>query len=195
MSWLSRIFKPKSSSHELDDPILSQCGKIARTYRIDLSDNESGYIMEYRELVASSALGGSYVHPGVMHALSFVGLHQSLLKADIEAFEKEQFQMAIASLRKAKTLLPWPTILYALGLAFWSSGDKQLGILYLKEALDSFEKRYELLNPVVSQDIPSRADFMKKIAHQLDMDVTLLGIPNIQAIRDLAEEKIRKHRD
>lgn len=195
MSWLSRIFKSKSSSPEPDDPILSQSGKIAKVHGIDLSDNEWEHIMEYRELLASSALGGSYVHPSVLHGLSFIGLHRSLFKAGIEAFEREEFQIAIASLQKAKTLLPWPTILYALGLAFWNFGDKQLGISHLRQALENLEKRYELLNRVVLQEIPSRTDFMKKIAHQLDMDVALLGIPDIQAIKDLAEEKIRKHRN
>lgn len=160
------------------DPILEKCSEIAHSNGISLDDNEWQFVKHERDVVASSVLGGAYVHKDIFHSLCFLSLYDGLFKAGIEWLKKQQIKDTIHSLEKARSLLIWPTVSYGLGHAYRVLGDYQKAKIYLSQALENFDKRIEILNKIIPESLPSTHDFIILISKQLNNQMLHFGFEN-----------------
>jgi tetratricopeptide (TPR) repeat protein len=104
---------------------------------------------------------------------------------------REEYK-AITSLEKARKLLPWPTVLYSLGLAYAQLGKKAVAIEIWGKALEVFESRVNLLSTKVPPTLPDRDNFIAMSAERIDKTGSLsLGFTNFGAIKDNILERLK----
>lgn len=178
------------------DVIFAKCYEIASLKGIAIEDHEYQYLKQYHDTMLSSELGGSQVHQDVMQALCHFCLQESLFQAGMELLVNDKPETAIHSLEKAKTLIPWPTCAYALGLAHSKSSQKEQSSVNFSLALELLDDRIDILNKVVPESLPDRKKFIAQLRDQLDGQVRLLGFENMEELKTavpmaLAEAKIR----
>lgn len=195
MKWISKILGRKATQHP-SDPILDKCVSFAREFQVTLTDQEWNHVLSNRDKLAESPLGGAYVHKDVFYALCFLCLFDSLFEAGVELLNIGKENEAANSLEKARRLLPWPTVLYSLGLAYAHLEKKAASVEIWYKALDGFESRASLLSSTVPLTLPDRDNFISMTAERIDTTSSLsLGFTNFGAVKDNIYERLEKNRN
>ncbi len=190
MKWISRILGRKDAQRP-SDPILDKCASFAREFQITLTDQEWNHVLSNRDKLAESPLGGAYVHKDVFNTLCFLCLFDSLFEAGVELLSNREEHEAANSFEKARRLMPWPTVLYSLGLAYAHLGRKAAAIENWDKALEGFESRASLLTPTVPTTLPDRDNFIAMITERIDTTGSLsLGFTNFGAVKDNISERL-----
>lgn len=193
MKWISKILDRKDAQRP-SDPILDQCASFAREFQITLTDQEWNHVLSNRDKVAESPIGGAYVHKDVFHVLCFLCLFDGLFEAGVELLSTGEENEAANSLEKARRLLPWPTVLYSLGLAYAHLGKKAAAVEIWYKALEDFESRASLLSATVPIRLPDRDNFISMTAERIDTTSSLsLGFTNFGAVKDNISERLEEN--
>jgi len=166
MKWLSKILGDKGK--QPPDPILTECRTIAKEYELSVDEDEWGQVLSHRDELAAGPLAGYFVRTEVFHVLCFLCLFDSLFETGVDLLRDAKYQRAITTFEKARKLLPWPTVLYALGMAYARSGNTQVGTTLRNAALEGFESRLSHLTTIVPGSLPNRDTFIGMIAKKLD---------------------------
>jgi|GEM_PF-6750730 len=183
MKWISKILGRKDAQCPTD-PIMDQCASFAREFQITLTDQEWNHVSSNRDKVVESPLGGAYVHKDVFHVLCFLCLFDGLFEAGVELLSTSKENEAANSLDKARRLLPWPTVLYSLGLAYAHLGKKAAAVEIWYKALEGFDSRASLLSAIVPITLPDRDNFISMTAERIDTTSSLsLGFTNFGAVK------------
>lgn len=190
MNWISKFIGRKNVQHS-SDPILDQCESFAQEFQITLTNQERNHLLSNRDKLAESHLGGTYVHKDVYHTLCFLCLFDSLYEAGVELLGTREEPEAANSFEKARRLLPWPTVLYSLGLAYAHFGEKTAAIETWNKALEDFELRASFLNPIVPAGLPDRDNFIAMTAEKIDTTGSLsLGFSNFGDVKKNISERL-----
>ena len=183
MKWLSKILGDRGEPAA--DPIIAKCQTIAQEYGLSFDEDEWSQVLSRRDELAASPLAGAFVHRDVLHVLCFLCLFEGLFEAGVKLLRIGAYQRAIDTLEKARKLLPWPTVLYALGMACAKSGDMEAATKLRKAALEGFETRSSRMTTIVPGSLPDRDRFIGMMAEKLDTTGSLtLGLSGMANLRD-----------
>lgn len=190
MKWISKILGRKVEQRE-SDPIIDQCASFAQEFKIELTNHEWNHVLSNRGKLAESPLGGAYVHKDVFHALCFLCLFDGLFEAGVELLRTGDTDQAGNSLEKARKLLPWPTVLYSLGLVYARLGKLKAATEIWNKALEGFESRPSLLSASVPTTLPDRDNFIAMTGKRIDTTGSLsLGFTNLEELKDNISKRI-----
>ena len=193
MKWISKILGRKDDQR-LSDPIINQCASFAQELQITLTDQEWNHVLSNRDKFAESPLGGTYVQKDVFHVLCFLCLFDGLFETGVELLGSINTNQAGNPLEKARKLLPWPTVLYSLGLVYARSGKIKAATEIWNKALEGFESRLSLLSASVPTTIPDRDNFIAMTAKRIDTTGSLsLGFTNFGELRDEISKRLEKN--
>lgn len=192
MKWISKILSVKDDQKPRD-LILIQCASFAKEFGLILTDQEWNHVISNRDKLADSPLGGAYVHKTVLNTLCFLCLFDGLFETGVELLHIGDTHQAEISLEKARKLLPWPTVLYSLGLAYARSGKMHAATNIWNKAIEDFESRQDLLSSLVPAMIPDRSNFIVMTAARIDTTGSIaLGFTNIVEIKTNTSKEIEK---
>ncbi|MBT73414.1 MAG: hypothetical protein CMQ15_15500 [Gammaproteobacteria bacterium] len=172
---LRKLFRQKEKADNLvEDPLISS---ILNSYNLVLDDLEKQNIEN--ECKTLSSLRGIVVKSGSdMHKAACIPLiHNGLFSAARLSIIQGDYNSAIGHLLKAKSLLKWPTILYALGFSYKSLKDYKNAKDYFKQALETYDTRENLLIELM----PSFSKEMVMAARDI-LDLEVLGYKEIGLI-------------
>ena len=168
MNLLSKIFRQKVGQGS-NDPIIDRCLSFAKQFQITLTDEEWNHVLRNRDKLAESPLSGAHVHRDVFHALCFLCLFDGLFEAGLELLRINDIHQAKNSLEKVRRFLPWPTVLYSVGLAYAQSGEVDAATKIWNKAIEDFESRPSLLSTIVPGTLPDRNNFIAMTTKRIDM--------------------------
>lgn len=200
MKWISKILGRKDDQSP-SDPIIAKCTSFAQKFQITITDQEWKHVISNRDKIAKSPLGGAYVHKDVLHVLCFLCLFDGLFEAGVKLLDTGNTNEAENSLGKTRRLLPWPTVLFSLGLVYARSGKIKAATDIWNEVLESFELRSSLLSAIVPATLPDRDNFIAMTANRIDTTGHYtLGLTNLGELKDnimskLARTKLLMHMD
>ena len=189
MSWFSRIFGDKS--HKQDDPIIARCKSVVDSMNLELNANEWSSVNMNRDLLASSPLGGAFIHKDVFHVLCYLCVYDGLFERSLELIDKGDHIEALLSLEKVIKLLSWPTATYACGLCYENIGKKDDAINKYRTTIRYYQDRKKLLSNLIPESTPARDDLIEQTENRLDRSgAILLGHINIEELIIVANNKI-----
>jgi tetratricopeptide (TPR) repeat protein len=192
MNLISKIFGLKGSQKS-SDPIIDCCLSIAQRHQLTLTDEEWNHVLCYQDKLAGSPFGGKYVHEDIFHALCFLCLFDGLFQAGLEFLHINNIKDAKISLEKAKRILPWPTVLFSLGLAYARSGEVDPATKIWNKAIEDFESRPSFLSAIVASTLPDRSDFIAIMTERIDNTGSVsLGFTNMTELKVRISEKIQE---
>jgi tetratricopeptide (TPR) repeat protein len=195
MNLISKIFGRKGGQKP-NDPIIDRCLSFAQQFQITLTDEEWNHVLRNRDKLAESPFGGAYIHKDIFHALCFLCLFDSLFEAGLELLRINDIHQAKNSLEKAKRFLPWPTVLYSLGLAYARSGEVDAATKIWNKAIEDFESRPSLLSAIVPGALPDRSNFITMTTERIDITGSaFLGFTNIEEFKINISKKIQELRN
>ncbi|VAX33354.1 hypothetical protein MNBD_NITROSPIRAE02-1634 [hydrothermal vent metagenome] len=192
MKWISKILGRKDDLSP-GDPTIDQCESFAEEFQITLTDKEWDHVLSERDRLAKSPLGGAYVHKDVFHTLCFLCLFDGLFESGVKLLRTGDIGQAGNSLEKARKLLPWPTVLYSLGLVYAHSGKLKAATEIWNKALEGFESRASLLSAIVPTTLPKRNNFIAINTKRIDATGSLsLGFTNLGELKDNVSNRIEE---
>lgn len=192
MKWILKILGLKDDQKP-SDLICNQCASFAKEFEIILTDQEWNHVLYKRDKLVESSLGGAYVHKGVLHTLCFLCLFEGLFEAGVELLRINDTHQAKISLEKARKLLPWPTVLYSIGLAYTHLGKMQDATNIWNKAIEDFELRPDLLSSIVPANLPNRSNFIVMTTERIDTTGSLsFGFTNIVDLKTNISKEIEK---
>jgi hypothetical protein len=173
-----------------DCPIINECSIIAQNCKILLTDQEWVQVFLNRDKIANSPLGGAYIHKDVYYCICYLCLYDSLFEIGIDLLTVN-IQNSISALKKALTLLPWPTALYCLGSAYKNVNQPERAIRIWTIALLNFDDRKSLLRNVLPETTPDYDKFIDSTSKRIDLTGALsIGFSNIEDVRNIMIESI-----
>ncbi len=168
MSLISKIFGRKGGQKP-GDPIIDRCLSFAQQFQITLTDKEWNHVLRNRDKLAESSLDGADVHKDILDALCMLCLFDGLFEAGLELLRIDDIQQAKNTFIKAIRILPWPTVLYSLGLVYAQSGEIDAAIKIWNKAMGDFDSRPSLLSAIVPDTLPGRSNFIAMTTETIDI--------------------------
>ena len=124
----------------------------------------------------------------------------SLFSRGAELLEGSRFEQAKASFEKAKSLIPWPTVHFALGFLYYRMWKNSVGQGtftdeainatsahgYLKKALNDYPIRVHLLRNIVPESVPDREHLVELISNHLDNQSLKVGVKRTEDLGAVA---------
>jgi hypothetical protein len=179
--------------------VRAQLDALASELGIKTDRGERRYLDRTARLLVRSPLGGKYVHPAVYRVICLQGIMDSLFSRGAELLERSRFLQAKASFEKAKNLIPWPTVHFALGLLYYKMWKNSIGQGsftdeainatsahgYLKKALNDCPSRVRLLRNIVPESVPDREHLIEIISNHLDNQSLRVGVQGIADLGDV----------
>ena len=189
MKWISRILG--GGEQHPSDPIIAECQEIALKHGLSLNEEEWTHVLHNRDRLAASQLGGKFVHKDVVHVLCFLCLFEGVFQTGVELVRMSAHRLAIDELEKARKLLPWPTVLYTLGLAHAGLGNRDVATRFYRAALECFEARSTYLLTIVPASVPDRESFLRTAVEMFDTGSLALGFTGMAELRDALDREAR----
>ena len=156
MNWVLKLLEGIRGIKK-KDPVIVECANIASINKFHITRSEWNTIHLKRTILTNSELGGIFVDKRLFDILCYFILFDGLFHCGIEQLREGKTEEGINSLEKAKTILPWPTVLFALGHVFVFSGKLQHGIDLLNSSMKCFDSRSHLLDNIFPNELPNRA--------------------------------------
>ena len=195
MSLISKIFGRKGGQKP-GNPVIDRCLSSAQQFQITLTDEEWNHVLRNRDKLAESSLDGADVHKDIFDALCVLCLFDGLFEAGLELLRIDDIQQAKNTFIKAIKILPWPTVLYSLGLVYARSGEIEAATKIWNKAIDDFDSRPSLLSAIVPDTLPGRSNFIAMTTETIDITgLESLGFTTIEEFKVIISQKIQKLRN
>lgn len=108
------------------------------------------------------------LHSDGIDVLSLLCLFEGLFDAGNKLLDAKVFDRAIDTFERARNLIPWPTVVYLLGMAYLYSGNHEVADTLRTEAQEQFERRITILFDALPASTSNRDPLIKMIAERLD---------------------------
>ena len=195
MSLISKIFGRKNGQKP-GDPIIDRCLSFAQQFQITLTDEEWKHILRNRDKLAESAPDGADVHKDIFHILCFICLFDGLFEAGLDLLRIDDIKQAKNTFIKAIKILPWPTVLYSLGLVYAQSGEIDAANKIWNKAIGDFDSRPSLLSAIVPDTLPGRSNFITMTTETIDINgLESLGFTTREEFKVNISRKIQELRN